>query len=34
MKQKKIIRIVAIVIAAALVLSLLMIPFAGVAFAA
>lgn len=34
MKQKKIIRIVAIIIAIALALSLLMIPFAGVAFAA
>ncbi len=34
MKQKKIVRIVAIVIVAALVVSLLMIPFAGMAFAA
>lgn len=34
MKQKKIVRIIAIVIAVALALSLLMIPFAGMAFAA
>ena len=32
--RKKLVRIVAIVIVAALVLSLLMIPFAGIAFAA
>ena len=34
MKQKKIVRIIAIAIAAALALSLLMIPVAGMAFSA
>lgn len=34
MKQKKIIRIIAIVIAVALAVSLLMLPMAGMAFAA